>query len=406
VDVAHGRSIGGSNAMQATGASRPQFDLDWLLQPVTRADFFSKHWETQPLMVTRDDPHHFREIPGLGSLDELITATATGARTEDDGRLARTESDGRLSERGFRLNDAGVTDIQDIYRAYSEGYSVVINRLHCRSARFALMCRTLENDFYCPIGANLYLTPANSQGFRPHVDTHDVFILQLHGTKEWHVADPYDELPLATAKKAKVDSLIDHRKFVLAPGDTLYIPRGFPHEAVTAASSSLHVTVSVNVFRWIDLIGEMMSILADEHVDLRRSLAPRFVDAPLDLARLPDMAALIGRRIHDPNLLGEAKTRLERKLLAAGKAATAAQFASIDGISSLTESSMVGRVPGILCQVGSDLREARIEFATNFVAGPLRLESAFGFITQHERFALCELPQELSTREKSTSWVV
>ena len=38
-----------------------------------------------------------------------------------------------------------------------------------------------------------YLTPAGSQGFAPHWDEIDAFILQLEGRKRWKVYEPLDE---------------------------------------------------------------------------------------------------------------------------------------------------------------------------------------------------------------------
>jgi len=41
-----------------------------------------------------------------------------------------------------------------------------------------------------PTGCNCYLTPADSQGFSPHFDDIDAFILQLEGKKRWRVYAP------------------------------------------------------------------------------------------------------------------------------------------------------------------------------------------------------------------------
>ena len=37
-----------------------------------------------------------------------------------------------------------------------------------------------------------------------------------------------------------------------AAGDTLYLPRGWLHEALTSETDSLHITVGVNVRTWLD----------------------------------------------------------------------------------------------------------------------------------------------------------
>jgi bifunctional lysine-specific demethylase and histidyl-hydroxylase NO66 len=92
--------------------------------------------------------------------------------------------------------------------------------------------------------------------------------------------------------------------------------------------------------------------------------------------------------------------RLGTKLLGGGKAAGRGHFRALDAISGLTAESVVARAPGVLCRVRSTSEEVLIEFATNYVSGPLRLEPALKFVADHQQFAICELPGELSTEEK------
>jgi bifunctional lysine-specific demethylase and histidyl-hydroxylase NO66 len=376
------------------------FSFDWLLHPIPASVFFRTYWEAEPLLISREEPGYFADLPGLDAVDELITATTSGpARSMDDGRMVKTDRRGVVSERRIRLGSNGIPDIQDIYRAYHDGYSVVVNQVHRRSATVALLCRTLESALHHPIGVNLYLTPRGSQCFRPHVDNHDVFILQLHGVKEWHISSPSNDLPLAWTKHGLAGSLEEFREFTLGPGDMLYVPRGFPHEAMTSSSSSLHLTVGVHVYRWINLVSEALLILADERIGFGTALPPKFLDAPLD-TRAAQFANDLALAITDSSLLERAKVRLSSRLLGAGKAAGRGHFRSIDAIAGLTSESALVRAPGLLCRVRSTSKETMIEFATNHVSGPLLLEPALTFIAEREQFAVFELPGELSTEDK------
>lgn len=108
----------------------------------------------------------------------------------------------------------------------------------------------LQEFFHCMIGTNVYLTPPNSQGFAPHYDDIEAFVLQLEGAKHWKVyapRTPQEQLPRVSSKNFTQDEIgepiIDVK---LEPGDMMYFPRGFIHQAETVEGKhSLHITVSM-----------------------------------------------------------------------------------------------------------------------------------------------------------------
>jgi ribosomal protein L16 Arg81 hydroxylase len=89
-----------------------------------------------------------------------------------------------------------------------------------------------------PVQVNAYVTPPQSRGFAAHYDVHDVFVLQVAGRKRWYVHEPvlvdplpdqpWDQRKTEVTARAAEPPLMDT---VLAPGDALYLPRGFLHSA-------------------------------------------------------------------------------------------------------------------------------------------------------------------------------
>ena len=78
--------------------------------------------------------------------------------------------------------------------------------------------------------------------------------LQVAGEKRWLVYEPVLELPLKNQRYRSAlgepgEPVLD---VTLRAGDTMYLPRGWLHQALTSDSDSLHITVGVNVRRWID----------------------------------------------------------------------------------------------------------------------------------------------------------
>jgi lysine-specific demethylase/histidyl-hydroxylase NO66 len=154
------------------------------------------------------------------------------------------------------------------------------------------------------VGSNSYLTPLNSQGFAPHYDDVDVFILQLEGFKRWRVYPPINKketLPRASSRdytEKEIEEMGEEEiDMVLGPGDVLYLPRGWIHQAETVArpghlpkvtgvkdDHSLHLTLSaMQNWSWADflemLIPEALegAAASEKSTSLREGLPVNFL---------------------------------------------------------------------------------------------------------------------------------
>ena len=167
----------------------------------------------------------------------------------------------------------GVARAERVVAEWEAGSTIVLQGLHHLHLPLVRYCRDLEATLGHPCQANAYYTPRGSQGLPVHHDTHDVFCLQVAGRKRWLVYEPVLELPL---KDQRYDPSLGEPgevvlDVVLEPGDTLYLPRGWLHEALTSDLDSLHVTVGVNVVRWVDGVRAALDELEWE-LPYRRSI--------------------------------------------------------------------------------------------------------------------------------------
>ena len=111
---------------------------------------------------------------------------------------------------------------------------------------------TLERYFECACGCNVYVTPASSQGFAPHYDDIDAFVLQIEGAKRWRVYEPFEDEthPRTSSRNFTQEEIATQRVVfddVLEAGDFLYLPRGWIHQAECSSSThSVHATLSTN----------------------------------------------------------------------------------------------------------------------------------------------------------------
>lgn len=180
------------------------------------------------------------------------------------------------------LNPDGSATAKDVWKHFDDGCSV---RLLCPqkySDGIWKMLSILEGEWGCMAGANTYLTPKGTQGFAPHYDDIEAFLLQIEGTKHWKVYAPLDDattLPRFSSGNFKPEEIGKPILEVdLDEGDLLYFPRGFIHQARSHTDKhSLHVTVSTGQQNTIGnflevLVPEAVAAAINGNVDLRRSL--------------------------------------------------------------------------------------------------------------------------------------
>jgi hypothetical protein len=276
-------------------------------------------------------------------------------------------------------------DVERVLAEFEAGATIVIQGLHVNRAETATFCRALEGALGHPVQANAYYTPRGSQGLAVHHDTHDVFVLQVTGRKRWLVYEPVFVLPLKEQRyRAELglpgEPVIDT---VLAPGDTLYLPRGWLHEARTSDSDSLHLTVGVNVYTWLDAFGDALADVEDE-LEFRRS-----VDGE---AALPYLLELLGERLAGHDVARRKAARLERRR----RPVLDGQLSQLRALDSLTAVTVVERRPSALAAMEDEGDTVALVFHGKRLLLPSRLAEEVAFLAEvDEPFTASDLPGRL-----------
>jgi len=146
----------------------------------------------------------------------------------------------------------------------------------------------LQEYFGCLVGANVYLTPPGSQGFAPHYDDIEAFVVQLEGRKHWRLYNPRSDaecLPRYSSANFSQEEIGDPiLDTELVAGDVLYFPRGTIHQADTPSDThSLHITLSTyQKNSWTDfmekLIPGALQIAFEEDREFRQGLPLNYLD--------------------------------------------------------------------------------------------------------------------------------
>jgi hypothetical protein len=337
-------------------------------------------------VVARDEEGRFDDLLSVQDLERLLSS---GGLRYPGFRLVKAGE--KLDVGSYTTNVpwrpvafSGTADVGRVLAEFEQGATVVLQGMHHSWPPLGEFCRVLEGELGHPAQANAYFTPREAQGLPVHHDTHDVFSLQVAGEKRWLVYPPAVELPLKdqryTAQLGGPGEPV--HDVLLRPGDTLYLPRGWLHEAKTSSFDSLHITVGVNVRTWIDAIKGALADCGDD-VEFRRS--PEGTADHL-LERL--FARL------DPEAVA---ARLRRQLVDTRRPVLPGQLTQMRGLDALTLATPVRRRPTVLF----DRTGASLRYEGKEVAFPTEAEEAIRFVAEaDEPFLPDELPGDLDEESR------
>mmetsp|Transcript_110424 Transcript_110424/g.319141 ORF Transcript_110424/g.319141 Transcript_110424/m.319141 type:complete len:602 (-) Transcript_110424:109-1914(-) len=242
--------------------------LAWLLWPMSPGTFFAEYWEKKPLHLRRGRPRYYGDVFSKAALDQHLregTPLGYGERIN----LARTDPAVGKKVDMNKGSRGELADYAQVHEAWTSGGSIQVMHMQQFHEPVWKLLAALERSFGALFGTNAYLTPGGNQGFAPHYDDVEVFMLQLEGSKRWRLWEPPlgEEFPLPReysrdfVESELGDPLLD---VVLEAGDMLYLPRGHIHAGVADPKAgggfSHHLTVSTyQKTAWCHLLDRTLS---------------------------------------------------------------------------------------------------------------------------------------------------
>ena len=345
--------------------------LAWMLSPISVDDFCEAYYEKAPLHISRKQPGFYDRYFSLADLESVLFGNELhtyDVNLVKDGTPARPESFVMPKSKKKSAQKDPQSDIIDADRLsalFSGGCSVVLDKVHKFSTKVAELKRAMEMCMRHTVNGNLYLTPPGSQGFAAHYDSHDTIIIQIQGVKHWLVYEPPFDLPLddQTFKKGVHTPGKVLLEIEMHPGDLLYIPRGFMHEAKANEDLSLHITMGLYPRRVMHVLEDMMSRLSDdpEAAILRRTFTEESI---------PELLAYLNGAM-TAQALREADDRLKEKFETERRNGLGGQISEVMRLRRLSEDSYVALRPNLLYRVTATEKNARVVFSgKTLIFGP------------------------------------
>ena len=158
----------------ADRSDKPSRLFSWLIAPMSEDDFEAKVKEQRPLYITRSDRNYFHGWFDREQLKQSLHKEPLKWTEEVD---VTEYVDGKRQT----LNGKGLADADELWAAVERGCSMRLSWPQRRNEDVWGLLSNIEEYFACGAGCNLYLTPSGAQGFAPHWDEVDVFVMQIEG---------------------------------------------------------------------------------------------------------------------------------------------------------------------------------------------------------------------------------
>ncbi len=364
------------------------WSLEALVDPISKEDFFSGYFESQRLLVRRNRPDYFDELLTLDDVDRVLT---TFQSTREEVAVVNATNKVKVSD--YVLGDNKVK-VDQVFRLHEAGGTIILNHLHRRHPPLASLCAALELEFSAPFQTNVYLTPARAQGFHPHFDTHDVLVLQISGSKRWQLyGTPIDLALKDHGDFARQDDPGPVREeFELRAGDTLYIPRGLVHEAISTEEPSLHITVGMLSWTWFDVLLEAVEKLASADRQVRSTLPPAFARADCDRDAFRKTFAEIAARLATDIDVDEIRRLFAERFIDRRSPFLRDQLRALSRVGDIGLDSVVGPRPFLSYLIDEDDGTLSLRFHRHEIALPLHAGAALRHALETKRFRVRDLP--------------
>jgi hypothetical protein len=370
------------------------YSLEWLLHPIAPETFLQDYYERQPLLIERERPDYFQSLLSVRAIDEQLTGTSPRL-----SELLLVDAARELNPEDYTLPTDDLSrkiDVPRVYELFKTGATVSLSYLHERMPQLASLCEAMEKPFSQHFQTNIYLSPPNAQGFKTHFDNHDVFVLQVSGSKTWTLYDTQIELPLPGQgfDPKKHIAGAPAREFILHSGDMLYCPRGLYHSARSTDETSLHITLGLIGKTWADLMVEALSEACLSSVAFRRNLPAGFANPDFDPASAASQFRSLLEEFATKAELHSVLERMADDFVASRRPLFPGGLEELSAPRISPESRVAPR-PHLLCRVRERGEQLHLVFGSSQITFPSLVHEALAFCIKGPAFRVQEVPGEL-----------
>jgi 50S ribosomal protein L16 3-hydroxylase len=223
-----------------------------LLGGLSPAQFMRRHWQKKPLLVRQALPGAAAPL-ARGELFALAGCDAVESRLVQRNGESWTLRRGPLPRRALPpLQRPGWTLLV-------QGLDLHLQGAHELLSRFRFVPAARLDDLMLSYASD-------GGGVGPHLDSYDVFLIQLQGRRRWRIGRAPDPSWVAGAPLKILQHFQPEQDWLLEPGDMLYLPPLWAHDGV-AVGECMTASVGFRSPASGELARELMARWADARED-------------------------------------------------------------------------------------------------------------------------------------------
>lgn len=244
------------NAAMNLNRARP------LLGGLSPAQFMRRHWHKTPLLVRQ-------AVTGVVSPLDRAALFALAAREDVESRLIQRHAKDRWTLRQGPLPRRALPPLsRPGWTLLVQGLDLHLDDAHAWLSQFDFVPTARLDDLMLSYASD-------GGGVGPHIDSYDVFLLQVLGRRHWRIActpQPQwrDDVPLKMLTSFEATS-----QWLLEPGDMLYLPPGWAHDGQAVGGDCLTASIGFRAPRADELARILLGRLADAAPEVDESLLYR-----------------------------------------------------------------------------------------------------------------------------------
>jgi len=189
-----------------------------LLGGLSPSAFMRRHWQKRPLLIRQ-------ALPGITPFVSRSELFAMASRDAVESRLIVHEG------QEWRLR-SGPLPRRALPPVNQRAWTLLVQGLdlHLEAARDVLSMFRFVPD--ARLDDLMLSWASDGGGVGPHVDSYDVFLLQLQGRRRWRIGKVGDASLQPGVPLKILQNFVHDEEWLLESGDMLYLPPGWAHEGV------------------------------------------------------------------------------------------------------------------------------------------------------------------------------